>query len=131
MVKLSRTSLAFFALAGLLSLLLLATKGAGSWTTFLAAAGFLATARVTGFFAGGVTALATAGGLFLAGFAVAGAAGLTGCGRTAGLDAGDGVLTAAVEVTAGATDSAVAGLLVSFGMINPLFLLNGINSIFN
>ncbi|MBT9540855.1 hypothetical protein [Thiobacillus sp.] len=50
MVKLSRTSLAFLALAGLSSLLFLATKGVGSWATF---------------FAGGVVALAATAGLFL------------------------------------------------------------------
>lgn len=129
MVKLSRTSLAFFALAGLPSLPFLTTKGAGSWTTFFIGADFMATGRVTGFFAGGVTALATAGALFLAGFAATGAAGLTGRGRGAGLGTGDEALTAAAGVVTGAADSVVAGLLVSSIMVNPLSRINRINSI--
>jgi hypothetical protein len=97
-VKLSRTSLAFFALGVLPPLLFLTTKGAGSWTTIFAGAGFLAADRVTGVFAGGVAALATAAVLFLAGFAAAGAAGLTGRGRGAGLGVGDKERAAAARV---------------------------------
>jgi len=118
MVKLSRTSLAFLALAGLPSLLLLVTKGAGSWTTFFAGSDFLATGCVTGFFARGVTDLAATGVLFLAGFTAIGAAGLSG--RGAALGAGDRALTAAPGFVAGAAGLVVAGLLVSSIMANSL-----------
>jgi len=129
MVKLSRTSLAFFTLADLTSFPL-ATKGSGTCVAFFAGGDFLATGRATVFFAAGSVALAVAGARFLAGFVTAGAAALVALGRVAGLGA-DGLALAAVMavLAAGVAATVSTGLLVSSAMVNLLFHINRINSI--
>src|SRR5512139_1544055 len=85
MVKLSRTSLAFLALAGFSALLPFATKGSGSCTTFFGVGDFLTAGRATGFFATAVAVLVETGAFVLAVFVATGVGALTALGRAAGL----------------------------------------------
>lgn len=115
MVKLSRTSLAFFTLAVLPALFSLATNGSGSCAAFFAGGDFLDTGRVTVFIVAVVVALAAGGPRLLAGFVAAGAVVLVDLGRAGGL-----ALVAAVVPVAGVTDSILVGLLVSSATLTLL-----------
>lgn len=118
MVKLSRTSLGFFTLAGLPFLFVLATKGSGGCVTFLAAAGFLlAKARATGFFTAVVAALTAAGEAAWLAFD-----------RGARLTS-DGLVLAAGMLFERAADVGLMGVLALTVMANLECLLNKINSI--
>jgi hypothetical protein len=118
MVKLSRTSLGFFTLAGLPFLFVLATKGSGGWVAVLAAAGFLlATTRATGFFTADVAALTAAGEAAWVAFD-----------RGARLMS-DGLVLAAVALFERVADVGFLGALVSTVTANLQCLLNRINSI--
>src|SRR5512139_2427596 len=113
MVKLSRTSLAFLALAGFSALLPFATKGSGSCTTFFGVGDFLTAGRATGFFATAVAVLVVETVAFvLAVFAATGVASLTALGRAAGL-----ALTATLARFP-AADSGLANLSVSTATAN-------------
>ena len=135
MVKLSRTSFAFFTLAGLPGFLFFATKGFGSCAAFFAEGVFftagevLATGRVTVFFAAVVVALAAAGALLLTGFAAAGAAAWVAFDRGAGLADADLLLAAMVVLFARFADTVLMGGLVSMATASLLLRLNKINSI--
>lgn len=107
MVKLSRTSLAFFTLAGFPTFLSLAMKGFGSCATSSAGGDFLAVERVTVFVAVEET-LAAAG--LLADFGAAGATDFAALGRAAGLG---GVALP----DAGAAGFVSVGVLVSAVMV--------------
>jgi len=122
MVNVARTRLVFFTLAGLPDLFTLASKGSGTWVTFLTGGDFFAAGRVLAAgrtavgFAAVFAALAAAGTRVLASLVDAVAATRDALGRGGGLaTSAPGVLGAV------AADSVLPDFLVSSAMVYPRF----------